>query len=100
MCFVQISNVEYRAFKVCKNPNAVVFEHNTKELEEAVLNVTKLKSKISFSLRPSIFFNYIEQIILPVYIERRRTKKVLQYAKAGVCVTHELAEYEKEVSCL
>ncbi|MBK6836156.1 MAG: hypothetical protein IPG89_18550 [Bacteroidetes bacterium] len=78
------------------NPNAVVFEHNTKELEEALLNVNKLKSKISFSLRPSIFFNYIEQIILPVFIERRITKKVLQYAKAGVCVTHELAEYEKK----
>jgi glycosyltransferase involved in cell wall biosynthesis len=80
---------------VKKFPEKITFEHNTKELEETTLNVNREKKTLKFSLRPSLFFQYAEKVFLPVFIEKRNGHKVLKYAKSGVCVTHELAEYEK-----
>lgn len=73
----------------------IVFEHNTKEIEELKLNISN-KHFAKFSLIPSCFFYWYQEKIYPLFAERYLAPKIMNYAYAGSCVTTEIAEYEKK----
>src|SRR5690606_37863723 len=72
----------------------IVFEHNTKELEELRLQISA-KNYVKFSLRPSQFFYWYQEKRYPLYAEKCISKKIMKNAFAGACVTTEIASYEK-----
>jgi hypothetical protein len=78
-----------------KNPGKIVFEHNTKEIEELQGSLST-KKHAPFSLRPSGFFYWLQEMVYPVYCEKRIAKKIFGYAYAGACVTSEIARYEQK----
>lgn len=72
----------------------IVFEHNSKELEEQRL-IVKNKQYAEFSLRPSGFFYWYQEKVYPLYAEKYLFKGTTRHAFAGSCVTREIADYEK-----
>lgn len=79
-----------------KFKNKIVFEHNAFELAEVRLHLQNKKS-IKFSLRPSLFFYWLQEIELPVFAEKRLSKRIYLNAHSGACVTSAIAEYEKKI---
>jgi hypothetical protein len=75
--------------------NKIVFEHNAFELSEVKLSLQNRKH-IVFSLRPSLFFYWLQEIKLPVYYEEKIAGKIYRHANSGACVTRAIAEYEKK----
>jgi hypothetical protein len=75
--------------------NKVAFEHNTKELEEQKLYVSK-KKYAKFGFRPSQFFFWLQEKVSPMYFEKFLAPKIFNYAFIGLCVTSEIASYQKE----
>lgn len=73
----------------------IVFEHNAFELSEVKLSLENRKH-IRFSLRPSLFFYWLQEIKLPVYYEEKIAGKIYRHANSGACVTRAIAEYEKK----
>lgn len=72
----------------------IVFEHNTKELEEVLITQKQDRKKIAFAFKPGFFFYYLEIGILPFLFEKYFAGKIFKHALLGVCVTREIARYE------
>jgi hypothetical protein len=75
--------------------NKIVFEHNTKELEELQVNISN-KKYAPFSLSPSAFFYWFQEKKQPLFAEKYLSRKIMPHAYAGSCVTSEIAEYEQK----
>jgi hypothetical protein len=73
----------------------IVFEHNTKEVEEVALQAKLFRTSLKFSIKPGYFIYLIERGYLTVWQEKILGKKIFKYAKSGLAVTTEIAEYEK-----
>jgi hypothetical protein len=71
----------------------IVFEHNTKEVEELKLHIAR-KRYASFSFRPSGFRFWYREKKLPLINERTLGPKIFDNAFAGACVTTEIAQFE------
>lgn len=71
----------------------VVFEHNTFEIEE--LRLTIKKRTVPFSLRPSLFFYWFQEMKWPLLAEQFISKEIFSNAHSGACVTTEIASYER-----
>lgn len=72
----------------------IVFEHNSKEIEEQHLIVNN-KQYAGFGIFPSQFFYWYQEKIYPVYAEKKLFKDTTRHVYAGSCVTREIADYEK-----
>jgi len=70
----------------------ILFEHNSKELEEHKLIFKDSK----FGLNPSQFLTWYQNKKLVLGSEKKWGPKVLSLAKMGVAVTDDIANYEKE----
>ncbi len=70
----------------------IITEHQTKELEElmALWNENKL------GLSPSAILGWLEHNVIPWYQEMFLGRIALMLTQKIVCVTHEIAEYEKK----
>jgi glycosyltransferase involved in cell wall biosynthesis len=73
----------------------VVFEHNSKEIEEQRLVVNN-KQYGKFGIFPSQFFYWYQEKVYPLYAEKYLFKATTDHAFAGSCVTREIAGYEKK----
>ena len=71
----------------------IVFEHNTKEIEELTINIRNKKYAF-FGLRPSLFFFWLQEKKYPLFCEKYISKQIFNYAHSGACVTSEIAAYE------
>jgi len=74
-------------------PDKIIFEHNTKEIEELKLNAKAFRKALSFSLKPGYFIFLLELGYLSFLQEIVLGKKIFKYAKSGVAVTQEIAKY-------
>ncbi|MEI8137682.1 MAG: glycosyltransferase [Bacteroidota bacterium] len=75
--------------------NKIVFEHNSKEIEEQNLNIAG-KKYAAFSLIPSRLFYWYQEKKYPIFAERYLSRSILKHAYAGACVTTEIANYERQ----
>lgn len=82
----------YRLVK--KYPNKICFEHNSKEVEEIKISQYNFK----LTLKPSHFLPYIQDYYLLLRNEITYASKVFKHSLFGICVTNEIAEYEKNRS--
>lgn len=73
----------------------IIFEHNTKEIEEIVLQSKLFRASLKFSFKPGYFIYLLERGYLSIWQEKFFGKKIFNYAKFGIAVTNEIAEYEK-----
>ena len=80
-----------------KFKNKIVFEHNTKEVEELKMEINS-KCYANFSLRPSRLFFWYEEKVHPIYCEKVISKRIFRLAHSGACVTSEIAKYESQRS--
>lgn len=81
----------YRLFKKYK----IAVEHNTIEESEMKVDVGIIHKGIPFSFKPGYFLYMLDRIKLPIYFEKYYAKKLLKNIPIGICVTKEIAEYEK-----
>ncbi len=73
-----------------------IFEHNTKEIEEVALQAKLFRTSLKFSIKPGYFIYLLERGYLTIWQEKYLGRKVFKYAKSGIAVTSEIAEYEKK----
>lgn len=83
---------------VKEHPKKIFFEHNTFEVEEALLAQKKHLRSLPFSLRPSYLSYWFRTFIAKKNNEKTFGRKILSHAAGGFCVTHELAAYEAKKS--
>lgn len=83
---------------VKKFPKKIIFEHNTKEIEELELICEQRKKKIPKIFRPWYIIYRFEMGTLPILIEKHLGRFILKYARMGVAVTNEIVDYEKSRS--
>lgn len=74
--------------------NKIVFEHNTKEIEELKGYISS-KAYAEFNIRPSKFFFWYTEKMMPLLHEKWVAPKIFKNAHSGACVTTEIAVYEK-----
>jgi hypothetical protein len=85
----------YSLFKlVKKHKYKIIFEHNTKEIEEVELQSKQFRKSLSFSFKPGYFFYLLERGYFQTWQEKYYAKKIFQYADSGIAVTNEIANYE------
>ncbi len=85
----------YSLFKlVKKHKNKIVFEHNTKEIEEIELQSKNFRNSLLFSFKPGYFVYLLERGYFQTWQEKYYAKKIFQYAHSGIAVTNEIANYE------
>lgn len=75
-------------------PDKIIFEHNTKEIQELQLNAKAFRKALPFSVKPGYFIFLFELGYLSFLQEIILGKKIFKYAKSGVAVTQEIAKYE------
>lgn len=75
-------------------PKKIFFEHNTIEYAELKLNEKK-KAHVRPSLSPSWFLYWIQETKLAAWMEKALGGKILSLAGGGICVTEEIASYER-----
>jgi hypothetical protein len=75
-------------------PDKIIFEHNTKEIEELALELKQTRKAIPFSLKPGYFIYLYEAGYLPLIDEKKLAPKIFALARMGIAVTKEIAEYE------
>lgn len=80
-----------RLFKKYK----IAVEHNTIEESEMKVDVSIIHKGIPFSFKPGYFLYKLDRIKLPIYFEKHYAKKLLKNIPLGICVTKEIAAYEK-----
>lgn len=73
--------------------NKIVFEHNAIEIEEVKLLLKK--RKVDFSLRPSLFLYWFQEMKWPAVSEKLLAPVALRNAHSGACVTSEIADYQR-----
>ncbi len=81
---------------VKQHKDKIFFEHNTFEIEEAALVQKRHLKTLPFSLSPSYLSYWYKTNILKTNAEKEMGGDILKYAKGGICVTKELAAYEKK----
>ena len=74
----------------------IITEHQTKEPEELMA----LWNENKFGIRPSAMLSWLEHNVIPWYQEIFLGRIALMLTKNIVCVTHEIAEYEKKRSLI
>ena len=85
----------YSLFKlVKKHKYKIIFEHNTKEIEEVELQSKQFRKSLSFSFKPGYFVYLLERGYFQTWQEKYYAKKIFQYADSGIAVTNEIANYE------
>jgi hypothetical protein len=72
----------------------IVFEHNTKEIEEIKLQIAN-KRYAPFTVRPSGFKFWYKEKKQPLNTERDLGPRIFDNAFAGACVTSEIAKFEQ-----
>lgn len=83
----------YKLTKFLKNQ--IVFEHNSKEIDELVLQSHLFRKSLAFSFKFGFFIYYFERGFFPTLFEKVYGKYILKNAKSGIAVTNEIAEYER-----
>jgi hypothetical protein len=73
----------------------ITVEHNTIEENEMNVDVDIIKKGIPFSLKPGYYLYIMDRVKLPIYFEKHYAKKLLKNIPLGICVTQEIANYEK-----
>lgn len=79
-----------------KFPNKIVFEHNTKEIEELSNELKNVRKKIPFSIKPGFFLYLFEVGYLPILLEKFLAPFIFKKAIGGISVTREIAKYEQQ----
>ncbi len=74
----------------------IVLEHNTLEEEEALLLQKKLWKTLPVSISKSYLKFTLETFLRQRTDESRWGKKIFREVLGGICVTHEIAKYEKK----
>ena len=93
---IRYPNASKALFKlVNENPNKIIFEHNTNELVELNISITKLKKQFPFKISPSILKLHWQEIPRNLKAEKKLAPRILKLAKAGICVTPEIEQIEK-----
>jgi glycosyltransferase involved in cell wall biosynthesis len=80
-----------RLFKKYK----ITVEHNTIEESEMKADVGIIHKGIPFSFKPGYFLYVLDRVKLPLLFEKYYAKKILKNIPLGICVTKEIAAYEK-----
>lgn len=83
---------------VKKIPKKIVFEHNTKELEELDIICKKRKDKVPHIFRLWYILYRFEIGSLPIIIEKYIGPHIFKHALMGLAVTSEIVDYEKKRS--
>jgi len=73
----------------------MVLEHNTIETQEVLLLQKKSFRSLSFQWRKSYFIYFLQTFILKNTNETRYGHLILKNVLGGICVTHEIAQFEK-----
>ena len=85
----------YSLFKLVKKyKNKIIFEHNTKEIEEISLQSIQFRNSLQFSFKPGYFIYILERGFFQLWQEKYFGKKIFKYANSGIAVTNEIANYE------
>ncbi len=85
----------YSLFKlVKKHKYKIIFEHNTKEIEEVELQSKQFRSSLSFSFKPGYFLYLLERGYFQTWQEKYYGNKIFRFAHSGIAVTNEIANYE------
>ena len=85
----------YSLFKLVKKyKKKIVFEHNTKEIEEIELQSKQFRSSLSFSFKPGYFIYMFERGFFQLWQEKYLGEKIFENAHSGIAVTNEIANYE------
>jgi len=77
-----------------RHGSKIFFEHNTFEIEEAVLVQQRHFKTLAFKLSPSYLSYWYKTFVQKKTNEKKLGGEILKYAAGGICVTHELAAYE------
>lgn len=72
------------------------FEHNAIEENEALILQEKHFKSLPFSFSPSYLKYWFKTMVLKETPERSLGIKILQHAKAGICVTYEIEAHKKK----
>jgi hypothetical protein len=83
-------------FLTKKHKKRIVFEHNTKEIEEMNLHADNFKKSLPFKFKLGYFIYLFERGYLAVWLEKVLGKHIFKNAKLGIAVTNEIADYEKK----
>ena len=73
----------------------IAVEHNTIEESEMEADLNIINKEIPFSFKPGYFLYVLDRVKLPLFFEKHYAKKILNNIPLGICVTQEIAEYEK-----
>ena len=79
---------------VKKHKYKILFEHNTKEIEEIELQSKQFRKSLSFSFKPGYFIYLFERGYFQTWQEKYYGDKILRNAHSGIAVTNEIANYE------
>ncbi len=82
----------YKGIK--KIGHKVVFEHNTKDLDEAIM---RAKSN-PFGWSPTSILTWLQDNKYIIWVEKFWAPKVLKYTKFGLANTHEIVQYKKDMA--
>jgi hypothetical protein len=81
----------HRLFKKYK----ITVEHNTIEAREMKADVKTIYCGIPFSIKLGYFLYVLDRVLLPLFFEKVYTKSILKKIPLGICVTQEIADYER-----
>jgi|GEM_PF-6975693 len=73
----------------------IVLEHNTIETQEVLLLQKKSFNRLPFQWRKSYFIYFFQTWILNNTNETRYGHQILKNVLGGICVTHEIAQFER-----
>ncbi len=85
----------YSLYKLVKKfKYKILFEHNTKEIEEIELQSKQFRSSLSFLFKPGYFLYLLERGYFQTWQEKYYGNKIFRFAQSGIAVTNEIAHYE------
>jgi hypothetical protein len=79
---------------VKKYKNKIIFEHNTKEIEEIAMQSKLFRKSLPFAFKPGYFIYLLERGYFQTWQEKYFGRKIFKYAHSGIAVTNEIADYE------
>jgi hypothetical protein len=95
--YIRYSNASKELLEFCrKYSNKIIFEHNAMEAEEFASTIKSLNRKdLFYAVRHPIANEYLYNY-RRLASEKKYSSQVLQLVKFGVCVTDEIAEFQKK----
>jgi hypothetical protein len=72
--------------------NKIIIEHQSKELDE----IKSLMVNNKFGLKPSKLLSWFQYSFLPYFNEKYYGEQINKFIKASICVTGEIAKYQKQ----